>query len=192
MGRESYMRPETEVLDVSVGLGFAASVEERSKVSTGRTGMNRFTWIVAAYCVLLSGCADDGLQDVLPSRTVTRNVRIAACVRRRAPNWRRTGIMCFGRRATVSASMSRAATRLLRRMSPWPSKEGSGFRRFFQRRHYPCGRGVGVHALCLLSYSEQTSADATGVGFTLASQQVQAATGDSSHLGITTSWSPMP
>ena len=42
--------------------------------------MNRFTWIVAAYCVLLSGCADDGLQDVLPSRTVTRNVRIAACV----------------------------------------------------------------------------------------------------------------
>ena len=32
-------------------------------------------------------------------------------------------------------------------------------------------------------YSEQTSADATGVGFTLASQQVQAATGDSSHLG---------
>ena len=146
--------------------------------------MNRFTWIVAAYCVLLSGCADDGLQDVLPSRTVTRNVRIAACVPSTRTELAPDGYNVLwspGDRIGVYVKSGDTFTAENVPLAFEGKEAASGG---FFSGDITLAEGASEYTLyAYYPYSEQTSADATGVGFTLASQQVQAATGDSSHLG---------
>lgn len=145
--------------------------------------MNRFTWIVAAYCVLLCGCADDGLQDVLPSRTVTRNVRIAACVPSTRTELAPDGYNVLwspGDRIGVYVKSGDTFTAENVPLAFEGKEAASGG---FFSGDITLAEGASEYTLyAYYPYSEQTSADATGVGFTLASQQVQAATGDSSHL----------
>lgn len=146
--------------------------------------MNRLTWAVMVYCGLLCACSDDPTQGVMPPKTVTRSVRIEAS----APSTRtelapdgynvlwspgdRIGVYVRSGDTftTVNAPLAFAGTE---------AAAGGVF-----SGDITLAEGASEYTLyAYYPYSEQASADATGVDFALASQQVQAAAGDSSHLG---------
>lgn len=138
----------------------------------------------AVCCGLLCACADDKTQETLPQNTVTRSVRIEAA----APATRteladngygvlwspgdRIGVYVKSGDTftTVNAPLTFEGT------APAAGGAFSG--------DITLTEGASEYTLyAYYPYSEQESADATAVTFPLATRQMQAAAGDSSHLG---------
>lgn len=146
--------------------------------------MNRFTWAVAVYCGLLCGCADDGMQDALSPRTVTRTVHIEASAPSTRTQLAADGYNVLwspGDRIGVYVKSGDIFTTVNAPLSFQGAEAAAGG---VFSGDITLAEGASAYTLyAYYPYSEQASADATGVNFTLASQQVQAAAGDSSHLG---------
>ena len=147
--------------------------------------MNRLAWAVAVYCGwLLCGCADDGVQDALPAPMATRSVRIGASVPSTRTELASDGYNVLwspGDRIGVYVKSGDTFTTVNAPLSFEGTEAAAGG---YFSGDITLTEGVADYTLfAYYPYSEQEAADATAVAFTLAPQQVQAAAGDSSHLG---------
>lgn len=146
--------------------------------------MSRFSLAVAVYCALLCACTEDGTQDVLPPQTVTRSVEIEAAAPASRTELASDGYNVLwspGDRIGVYVKSGDTFTTVNEPLTFVGAEAAAGG--VFRGEITLAEGATGYTLYAYYPYSEQVSADASGIEFALAAQQLQAAAGDSSHLG---------
>ena len=146
--------------------------------------MNKFAIAAAVGCGLLCACTADRTGDPVPPQTVTRSIRVAAA----APSTRTelapdgyNVLWTPGDRIGVYVKSGDTFTTVNAPLT-FEGAEAAASGTF----HGDIALAEGASGYTLYAYypySDQASADASAVAFTLNTAQVQAAAGDSSHLG---------
>lgn len=146
--------------------------------------MNRFTWTAAVCCGLLCACTDDQTQGVAPQDTVTRSIRIAASAPATRTELAADGYSVLwspGDRIGVYVKSGDTFTTV---NAPLTFEGTAAAAAGAFSGDITLAEGASEYTLyAYYPYSEQESADATDVVFSLAARQTQAAADDSSHLG---------
>lgn len=146
--------------------------------------MNRLA-IAAAGCALLCACTADRTEDApAPPQTVTRSIRIAAAAPATRTELAADGynvVWTPGDRIGVYVRSGDEFTTINVPLT-FEGTEAAAGGTFLGE--ITLTEGASDYTLyAYYPYSDQTSDDAAGVTFTLATRQTQAAAGDSSHLG---------
>ena len=145
--------------------------------------MNRFA-IAAVGCGLLCACTADRTGEPVPPKTFTRSVRIAAAVPATRTELAADGYNVLwtpGDRIGVYVKSGDTFTSVNVPLTFEGAEAAAGGT--FSGEITLTEGASGYTLYAYYPWSEQASDDASAVAFTLETSQVQAAAGDSSHLG---------
>lgn len=145
--------------------------------------MNKCLIAAMFGCGLLCACATDGTEDPLP-QTLTRSIRIMAATPSTRTELAADGYNVLwtpGDRIGVYVKSGETFTTVNAPLTFEGAAPAAGG--VFSGEITLAGDASDHTLYAYYPYSEQSSADATGIAFTLATRQRQAAAGDSSHLG---------
>lgn len=146
--------------------------------------MNRFTITALAGCGLLCACTADRTGDPVPPQAVTRSIRIAAAVPSTRTELAPDGYNVLwtpGDRIGIYVKSGDTFTTVNAPLT-FEGTEATANGTF--GGDITLTEGASDYTLyAYYPWSEQASDDASAVAFTLGTSQVQAAAGDSSHLG---------
>lgn len=146
--------------------------------------MNRFVIAAMTGCGLLCACTADRTGDPVPPKTLTRSIRIAAAVPSTRTELAPDGYNVLwtpGDRIGIYVKSGDTFTTVNAPLT-FEGTEAAANGTF--SGEITLAQGASGYTLyAYYPWSEQASDDASAVAFTLGTSQVQAAAGDSSHLG---------